>query len=47
MNFQSVKNSVIIFYESGLTEVIYTKDLLIFVQFPTKYEGQNELRVLE
>jgi hypothetical protein len=46
-NFKSVKNTVVIYYEDSSVDVLYTKDLLNYFMFPSKYQLPKELVIIE
>ena len=46
-NFKSVKNTIIIYYENGAADVLYTKDLINYFVNPNKYSIPRELQHIE
>ena len=47
VNFKAVKNTVMVYYEDGSIDIIYTRDLLQYLQMPTRYKSPVELPILE
>jgi len=36
-----------VYYEDGSIDIVYTKDLLQFLQMPTRYKSPRDLPILE
>ena len=47
VNFKAVKNTLMVYFEDGSIDIMYTRDLLQYLQTPTRFKSPKDLPILE